>query len=93
MHGRIRIVFLALMLLVVGVVEADCPPVLIGHTTTYYHLISCHAVGCVPQQSVVGQCTLSCDGAYSCWGQNSCGGLTRCRTEYFDCGSCTLPPD
>ena len=89
MSGRIRMLFVVVAILFVGVVEAGCPPVLNGYTTTYYQVITCHGTGCTPQQVVVGQCTLECDGSYSCWGQNTCSGLTRCRTTYTYCGDCT----
>lgn len=88
MNIRSRAVLVVLAILVVGAVEAACPPVDTGYTTTYYTVIACTGEGCIPLEDVVGECTLQCDGTYSCWGQNTCGGLVRCRTTYVGCGPC-----
>lgn len=87
-HTRLLV---GLLIFVFGaVVEAACPAVPQGYTTTYTQPgVICHGEGCESSgPQVVGQCTLSCDGTYSCWGYTECGGLTRCSTEYYDCGPC-----
>lgn len=91
MARRIRFALLLVAVLMVGVLEAGCPPVVFGYTTTYrVPGIICHGEGCESSgPQIVGECTLSCDGSYSCWGNNNCGGLTSCSTTYEFCGDCT----
>jgi hypothetical protein len=86
MPNRTRVVLLIVMFAVVGA-DASCP-VETGFTTTYYYRVAWHAIGCQPTEIVTGECTLLCDGTYSCWGDNGCGGLVHCRTEPVTCPPC-----
>jgi len=92
MNRKIRLVWvLAAILLVTFALKADCPPVPFGYTTSYYERpIECHGTECEPSDPLlVGQCTQECDGSYSCWGINSCGGAVySCSTTYWSCGIC-----
>ena len=91
MARRIRFAWIVIAILMVGAVEAGCPPVPFGYTTTYRQPdITCHGEGCQGHENIVGECTQSCDGSYSCWGNNNCGGFTTCSTTYVYCGDCTI---
>jgi hypothetical protein len=89
MNLRLRVALVILAALTIGNVDASCP-VETGFTTSYYYLISCNGVGCQPSRVVVGECSLSCDRTYSCWGNTECGGLVHCSTETFACPPCGL---
>ena len=91
MKRSLRVAVAVIAFLMVGVVEAGCPPVPFGYTTTYKGpAVICHGEGCVSSgRPIIGQCTQSCDGSYSCWGETDCDGLNSCSTVYEYCGDCT----
>lgn len=92
MKSYLRLAFGVFAIMMVGVVDAGCPPVPFGYTTTYKGpAVICHGEGCVSSgRPVIGQCTQLCDGSYSCWGETSCSGLNTCSTTYEYCGDCTI---
>lgn len=92
MKRRVRLVWaFGAILLMAFALEAACPPVPFGYTTSYYERpIICHGTECTSSgPNLVGECTQECDGSYSCWGTNSCGGaIYSCSTTYWSCGPC-----
>lgn len=56
-----------------------------GFYTEYWTLIRNDCEGCEAVRVTVGECTKECNGTMSCWGNNNCGGLTRCTTQTWQC--------